>query len=39
MHLVATGSSVRRALAVIVHDAAKPATTPMEVTTPLVSCK
>jgi hypothetical protein len=36
---VATGTSVRRAFAVIVHDAAKRPTTTMEVATPLVSCK
>jgi quercetin dioxygenase-like cupin family protein len=40
MRLVATGSTPRRALAVIVYDAAQPPTTRMETGgPPLVSCK
>jgi len=41
MRIVATGSTVRRVVGVIVHDAAQPSTTPMpEETAPqLVSCK
>jgi quercetin dioxygenase-like cupin family protein len=38
MQLVATGSTPRRALAVIVYDAAQPPTTRMEHGPPLVSC-
>ena len=39
MQLVATGSIPRRALAVVVYDAAQPPTTRMEHGTPLASCK
>ena len=39
MQLIATGSKPRRALAVIVYDAAQPPTTRMENGPPLVSCK
>jgi quercetin dioxygenase-like cupin family protein len=39
MRLVATGSTPRRALAVIVYDASQPPTTRMETGPPLVSCK
>jgi quercetin dioxygenase-like cupin family protein len=41
MRIVATGSTVRRVIGVIVHDATQPATMPMdEETAPqLVSCK
>jgi len=39
MQLVATGSTPRRALAVIVYDAAQPPTTRMENGPQLVSCK
>jgi quercetin dioxygenase-like cupin family protein len=39
MQLVATGSKPRRALAVVVYDAAQPPTTRMENVPPLVSCK
>jgi quercetin dioxygenase-like cupin family protein len=39
MQLVATGSKPRRALAVIVYDAAKPPTTRMENGPPLVPCR
>ncbi|HTE46052.1 MAG TPA: cupin domain-containing protein [Gemmatimonadaceae bacterium] len=39
MRLVATGSTPRRALAIIVYDAAQPPTTRMETEPTLVSCK
>ena len=39
MRLVTTGSTVRRALAVIVYDASQPPTTRMEKGPPLISCK
>jgi hypothetical protein len=39
MRLVATGSTPRRALAVIVYDAAQPPATRMETGPQLVSCR
>ena len=38
MQMIATGSTPRRAFAVVVYDATKPPTTPVENEVPLVAC-
>ncbi len=39
MQMVVTGAAPRRAIAVVIYDAAQPSTTPTENAPPLVSCK
>jgi quercetin dioxygenase-like cupin family protein len=39
MQMVVTGAKPRRALAVVIYDAAQPPTTPTENAPPLVACK